>query len=218
VAHPMLTHRVAGECGVFLNTMKTSAILSLAAIGVLSLTAQPTYAVPHQFAGTFTYTFTQLWERADEYSPWVGTTSIPGLNVGDSFSGVYGYMAETGDGAFGAWATTALEYESFYAEGVGVSPVPFPALNFPNYYNGAILVEAGHVTAAQANHQVGPYIVHAGLAWFEIVDNNYGGNLYVGEGTIQWSDPRRVPETGATIALFAFALGLVATLRRCLVF
>jgi hypothetical protein len=192
--------------------MKTSTILTLAIASLLCMGGKVARATIYTFAGTFSYTFTDLWQRADDSKPWTVTASVPGLSVGDTFSGIYGYESESIDGAFGATAPDFLAYSSFYAYGVGQLG-PFPSLDFPYSYNGYIVVDGGQVIAANANHQAGPWLVHASLDSFAFLDNNAGG-YYEGFGAIQWSGPRKVPDTGATLVLLTLSLAIVAPMRR----
>lgn len=188
--------------------MKTTTVLIPIFGTLLALADHQAFAVPHTYTGTFTYTFTQLQQRADEYSSWTPTTSVPGLSIGATFSGVYGYQSETIDGTFGANANDYLSYSSFDAHGLNQTGF-FPGLDFPNYYNGGIVVSGGHVVSAVASHQAGMYLVFANLNSFSYVDNN-AYQIYEGSGTITWHDPYRMPDTGVTWALAAALAVLIA--------
>jgi hypothetical protein len=184
-------------------------------VALSMMAARSASAAPVSFEGVFTYTMDELYHFVDD----VSVPGVPGLSVGDTFTGYYRYTAEGVDGIFGlppsepGWGPLDL-FRVFVP-----MPLSFQLDGLYEYLNstvpGPILtVSGGQVTDFFWHNEVGPVGFGFDGGSFHIV-NNVGGcpeGTDLGchaRGTYDFSDPQRVPEP-STLLLFSGALGALS--------
>jgi hypothetical protein len=153
------------------------------------------------FEGTITYTFTKLDQN------------VPELSLGNTFFGTYRYESETLDTSIFSGPVLPLITGSVYIPSAFNRPYLGSGGEIEIDRNPSLTVQNGKITSLMWHTDITANEINFDTATFLLVRHS-GEELYRGSGTVIYSDPKAVPETGTTFWMFVTGMAMVSLVNR----